>query len=76
MVSTQCPRIDPKRFPGEGRGPVANQPGMGAARDCFRTRDWAPAFAGEAGLVKMYMYRPIFGHALKQVRGDGVSVIG
>ncbi|WP_156363683.1 hypothetical protein [Sphingomonas sp. Leaf357] len=37
-----------QRFPGEGRGPVAEQKIAGAALHYFDLRDWAPAFAGEA----------------------------
>ena len=41
-------RFPLKRFPGEGRGPVA-EAHIGARRPRFPAfRDWAPAFAGEA----------------------------
>jgi surfeit locus 1 family protein len=36
------------RFPGEGRGPVAEQKVTAAARRSQSLRDWAPASAGEA----------------------------
>ncbi len=66
-----CANAKITRFPGKGRGPVAQVDlAMRSVRSLLH-RDWAPAFAGEAGLVEMEMRRSIFGHALKQVQGDG-----
>ena len=48
MIGISLQRVTTSRFPGEGRGPVAEHGLAVAVHRYCKLRDWAPAFAGEA----------------------------
>ena len=45
----------PRRFPGEGRGPVAERQFAGAAFRYLHLSNWAPASAGEGERLRLHI---------------------